>query len=367
MMKKLRIGQYEIEYPIVQGGMGLGLSWDQLAGTVSANGGLGTISSIGTGIYKNSKYAERTYGDKKRPVGVKSTYSRRALIEIFKEARKICGDKPLACNILNAINDYDRVVGDAIEAGANIIVTGAGLPLNLAKLVADAPDVEIVPIVSSGRALKIICSRWQRAGRLPGAVVVEGPKSGGHQGAKHDELFLPEHQLEAILPGVIEERDKWGDFPIIVAGGIWDSADIIKFMEMGADAVQLGTRFVATHECDASMALKEVMINAKEDDIQIVKSPVGYPGRAIRSPLTENLAPNEKVRCYCDCILPCGKGKGARGVGYCIAESLADAYDGVYETGLFFSGSNGWRVDCLYSVKELIDELITPVIAHYTG
>ena len=364
-MKKLKIGQYEIELPIVQGGMGLGLSWDQLAGTVSANGGLGTISSIGTGIYRGSKYAKHTHGERKRPIGVKSTYSKEALIEIFKEARKICGDKPLACNILNAINDYDRVVGDAIEAGANMIVTGAGLPLNLAKLVADAPQVEIIPIVSSGRALKVICNRWQRAGRLPGAVIVEGPKSGGHQGAKYDELFAPEHQLEAILPDVIEERNKWGDFPIIVAGGIWDGADIIKFMDMGADAVQLGTRFVGTHECDASMALKQVMINAKEEDIQIVKSPVGYPGRAIRTPLTETLQPDENIRCYANCVLPCGKGEGARGVGYCIAESLADAYDGVYETGLFFSGSNGWRVDRLYHVAELIEELMTPVREYY--
>ena len=364
-MKKLKIGQYEVDLPIVQGGMGLGLSWDQLAGTVSANGGLGTISAIGTGVYKNAKHARNTHGEKKRPVGVRSTYSKDALIEIFQEARKICGDKPLACNILHAINDYDRVVGDAIEAGANMIVTGAGLPLTLAKLVQDAPQVEIIPIVSSGRALKVICNRWKRAGRLPGAVVVEGPKSGGHQGVKYDELFAPEHQLEAILPGVIEERDKWGDFPVIVAGGVWDSEDIIKFMEMGADAVQMGTRFVATYECDGSMALKQVMINSKEEDIKIVSSPVGYPGRAFKTPLTENLQPDPRIKCYANCVAPCERGKGARGVGYCIAESLADAWEGRYETGLFFTGANGYRVDRLYHVSELIEELITPVKAYF--
>jgi len=185
----------------------------------------------------------------------------------FKNARKICGDKPLACNILHAINDYERVVTDALEAGANIIVTGAGLPLELPRLTENYPDVEIVPIVSSARALKIICKKWKAAGRTPGAVIVEGPKSGGHQGAKYDELFAPEHQLEAILPPIKEERDKWGDFPIIAAGGIWDRNDIEKIMDLGADAVQMGTRFIGTHECDASPVLKQVLINAKEEDI----------------------------------------------------------------------------------------------------
>ncbi len=361
-MKGLQIGQYTVDLPIVQGGMGLGISWDQLAGTVSANGGLGTISAIGTGIYENGKYAKHTHGERNRPVGVASTFSPEALKVIFENARKICGDKPLACNILYAINDYDRVVGDAIAAGANIIVTGAGLPLNLASLVKDHPEVEIVPIVSSGRALKVICNRWKRAGRLPAAVIVEGPKSGGHQGAKYEQLFAPEHQLEAILPGVIEERDKWGDFPVIVAGGVWDGADIMKFQAMGADGVQMGTRFVATHECDASEIMKQVMIDSKEEDIKIVSSPVGYPGRAFNTPLVQNLKPNPAIRCYANCVAPCQKGIGARGVGYCIAESLADARDGIIETGLFFTGANGWRVNRLYYVKELLNELMEPLL-----
>ncbi|MGL5042812.1 MAG: NAD(P)H-dependent flavin oxidoreductase [Culicoidibacterales bacterium] len=356
-MNGIKIGQYKIDLPIIQGGMGLGISWDQLAGTVSANGGLGTISAIGTGIYQNGKYAKNTHGDKARPVGVASTFSAKALRVIFKNARKICGDKPLACNILYAINDYNRVVADAIAAGANIIVTGAGLPLNLASLVVDHPSVEIIPIVSSGRALKVICHRWKKAGRLPGAVVVEGPKSGGHQGAKYEELFAPEHQLESILPGVIAERNNWGDFPIIVAGGVWDTADIQKFQALGADAVQLGTRFVATHECDASDVLKQIMIDSKKEDIKIVSSPVGYPGRAFNTPLIQNLKPDPSIRCYANCVAPCQRGIGARGVGYCIAESLADARDGIRETGLFFTGANGWRVDRLYSVKELLQEL----------
>ena len=241
-LKGIKIGKYYIEKPIVQGGMGVGVSWDQLAGNVSKNGGLGTISGICTGYYDNLKYCKKVVNG--RPIGADALNSREAMLELFKNARKICGDKPLACNILHALTDYSKIVEYALEAGANIIVTGAGLPLELPKLVENYPDVAIVPIVSSGRALKIICKKWKAAGRLPDAVIVEGPKSGGHQGVKADDLFLPEHQLESIVPEVKEERDKWGDFPIIAAGGIWDNDDIQKIMALGADAVQLGTRFI---------------------------------------------------------------------------------------------------------------------------
>ena len=238
-MKGIKIGKYYIEKPIVQGGMGVGVSWNNLAGTVSKNGALGTISGICTAYYDNLKYCKKVVNG--RPVGADALNSKEAMMEIFKNARKICGDKPLACNILHAMNDYAKVVEFAIEAGANIIVTGAGLPLELPKLVENHPDVAIVPIVSSARALKIICKKWKAAGRLPDAVIVEGPKSGGHQGAKAEDLFLPEHQLESVVPEVKEERDKWGDFPIIAAGGIWDSDDIQKIMALGADAVQLAS------------------------------------------------------------------------------------------------------------------------------
>lgn len=357
-MKGIRIGKYNINIPIIQGGMGVGVSWDQLAGTVSSLGGLGTISAICSGYYKNMQFIDKQVDG--RPLDTVNTYSARALEEIFKNARKICGDKPLACNILHAINDYQRVVKDAVKAGANIIVTGAGLPLDLPSLVADNPDVAIIPIVSSDRALRIIAKKWkQSAGRLPDAVIVEGPRSGGHQGAKKDELFSPEHQLEAILPQVVAERDKLGDFPVIAAGGIFDKDDIEKMMALGADAVQLGTRFIATPECDASDEFKQMLINSKEEDMVIVSSPVGYPGRAMRSHLTENLKPGETpIKCISNCIFPCKRGEGARKVGYCIADSLGDSCLGRLKTGLFFSGANGYRVNKMMSVKELIDELL---------
>ena len=357
-LKGIKIGKYFIEKPIVQGGMGVGISWDQLAGNVAKNGCLGTISAICTGYYQNMRFVKKAVNG--RPLGTEHAYNREALFEIFKNARKICGDRPLACNILHAINDYERVVQDALDAGANIIVTGAGLPLELPRLVKDFPDVEIVPIVSSARALKIICKKWKAAGKMPGAVIVEGPKSGGHQGAKYEELFAPEHQLEAILPPIKEERDKWGAFPIIAAGGIWDNNDIKNIMALGADAVQMGTRFIGTYECDASDVLKQVLLDAKEEDIVIVGSPVGYPGRAIKTNLIETLEPNtKKIKCISNCVFPCERGKGANRVGYCIADSLGDAYLGRLQSGLFFSGANGWRLKEIVHVKDLIDELMT--------
>ena len=358
-LKGIKIGKYCIEKPIVQGGMGVGVSWDQLAGTVSKNGGLGTISGICTAYYDNLKYCKKVVNG--RPIGAEALNSKEAMMEIFKNARKICGDKPLACNILHAMNDYSKVVEYAIEAGANIIVTGAGLPLELPKLVENHPDVAIVPIVSSGRALKIICKKWKAAGRLPDAVIVEGPKSGGHQGVKAEDLFLSEHQLENIVSEVKEERDKWGDFPIIAAGGIWDNDDIQKIMELGADAVQLGTRFIGTYECDASEEFKNILINAKKEDIVIVKSPVGYPGRAIKTNLIKNLkADDQSIKCYSNCVAPCNIGEGARKVGFCIANCLGDSYNGKVDTGLFFSGENGYRVEKLVTVENLINELMTP-------
>jgi len=354
-LKGIKIGKHYIEKPIIQGGMGVGISWDQLAGNVSKNGGLGTISAICTGYYQNMKFVKKQVEG--RPLGTENAYSREALFEIFKNARQICGDKPLACNILHAINDYERVVNDALEAGANIIVTGAGLPLELPRLTENYPDVEIVPIVSSARALKIICKKWKAAGRTPGAVIVEGPKSGGHQGAKYDELFAPEHQLEAILPPIKEERDKWGDFPIIAAGGIWDRDDIEKIMDLGADAVQMGTRFIGTHECDASPVLKQVLLDSKEEDIVIVKSPAGFPGRAIRNKFTERLDKDGRIPVrYCvDCILPCNP----KNTVYCITEALINAVKGDIDNGLIFSGTNAYRIDKITTVKELISELVS--------
>ncbi|SHO81465.1 Enoyl-[acyl-carrier-protein] reductase [FMN] [hydrothermal vent metagenome] len=354
----MKIGKYEIEKPIIQGGMGVGISWDRLAGTVSKEGGLGVLSSIGTGYYKNKKYADKLVNG--RPLDSLNFCSHDAMIAMVKDAREICGDAPLAANVLYATNDYGRVVQDCCEAGVDMIITGAGLPINMPSFTKDYPDVALIPIVSSARALKLICRKWKRYNKIPDAVIVEGPLSGGHQGFGYDDCLKPENQLEVIVPPVIEEAKNWGNIPVIAAGGIWDKDDIDKFMNMGCAGVQMATRFIGTHECDAHQNLKDILINSKEEDIELLKSPVGYPARGIRTQLLDDIDNHTepKIKCISNCIFPCNRGEEAKQVRLCVADRLADAYEGKTDTGLFFTGTNGYRVDKLISVKELMDKLV---------
>ncbi|WP_148784510.1 nitronate monooxygenase [Campylobacter concisus] len=358
-LKPLKIGKYEIKYPIFQGGMGLGISWDKLAGNVSLEGGLGIISSVGTGYYENRKFIDKELNAK--PFGSENFYSTKGLRAVIENARKICGDLPLGVNIMYAANDYARVVKDACEAGINIIVSGAGLPTNLPEFTQNFKEIALVPIVSSAKALKIICKRWlQRYERLPDAVVLEGPLSGGHQGFTYEQCLDPEFSLFNLIPQVKAEIKEWGDFPLIAAGGIWDKNDIEKAISLGANGVQMGTRFIGTHECDADIGFKEVLLAAEEKDIELIKSPVGYPARGIRTNLI-NLVDKRmgpKIQCISNCVSPCQRGKEAKQVGYCIADRLFDAYSGKKESGLFFTGANGYKLKELISVKELMHKLV---------
>jgi nitronate monooxygenase len=354
----LQIGKYTIEKPIIQGGMGVGISWDKLAGTVSKEGGLGVISAVGTGYYQNKEFANKLIAD--RPLSEANFYSKEGLKAIVDNARKICGDKPLAANILYAINDYGRVVRDACEAGIDIIITGAGLPTNMPEFTEGYPDVALVPIVSSAKALKLICRRWEkRYNRLPDAVILEGPKSGGHQGFTYEQCLMDEYQLENLVVPVVEEAKEWGDIPVIAAGGIWDKKDIEEMMALGAKGVQMGTRFIGTYECDAHENLKQVLLDSKEDTIKLMSSPVGYPARGVVTNLTKLVEKREgpDIKCISNCVAPCNRGEEAKVVGFCIADRLSDAYEGNLETGLFFSGTNGYKLDEIISVKELMDKL----------
>ena len=356
-LKSLKIGSYTIPIPIFQGGMGVGISWDNLAGNVSKCGALGIISCVGTGYYKQGAFAKKLI--KHRPADTINFYSKEALFEIFKNARKICGNKPLGANILYAINEYGRVVRDACEAGANMIITGAGLPTNMPEFTHNFPNVALIPIVSSAKALKILCKRWEgRYKKIPDAVIVEGPLSGGHQGVSYEDCFKPEYQLEAILPEVIEESKQWGNIPVIAAGGIWDRSDIDKFMALGAGGVQMGTRFLGAEECDATY-YQELMPKINKEDIELIKSPVGYPARAIITGIIKALKEGRKtkVSCVSNCVTPCHRGEEAKKVGYCIADGLGDGYLGDPLNGLYFSGANGYRIQKIQSVKEILDEL----------
>ena len=357
--KPLKIGKYTIKHPIVQGGMGLGISWDKLAGTVSREGGLGVVSSVGTGYYDERKYSDKDINE--RPLHESNFYSSKGLKAIIDNARKISDGNPLAVNILYASNDYERIARDACAAGIDIIITGAGLPTNMPEFTEGYPDVALVPIVSSAKALKIICKRWtKRYNRLPDAVVVEGPLSGGHQGFTYEQCTQDEYQLENLIKPIKEEIKNWGDFPLIAAGGVWDKNDIERMMELGADGVQMGTRFIGTHECDAHDNFKEVILGAKKEDIKLLKSPVGYPARGVKTNLIDLVDKREgpKVKCISNCVAPCKRGVEAKEVGYCIADRLSDAFLGRKETGLFFTGANGYKLNEIISVKELLSKLI---------
>ena len=353
----MKIGKYEIKHPIIQGGMGVGVSWDKLAGSVSLEGALGVVSAVGTGYYQDRKYSDKLVRGK--PKDALNFYSKKGLTAIIKSAKKISNNAPVACNVLYASNDYGRTVTDACEAGADMIITGAGLPTNMPEFTKDFPDVALIPIVSSARALKLICKKWKRYNKLPDAVIVEGPLSGGHQGFSYDDCFKEEFQLENIVPPVIEEAKKWGSMPIIAAGGIWNKNDIDKYMAMGCAGVQMATRFIATYECDAHDNFKNILINAKEDDIQLFKSPVGLPARGVvtnlQKAIEEKTAP--KVVCISNCVAPCNRGVEAKVVGYCIADRLSAAQIGDEETGLFFTGANGYKINKIISVHELIRKL----------
>ena len=357
--KPLKIGKYTIKHPIVQGGMGLGISWANLAGTVSREGGLGVISSVGTGYYQEGKYSAKDVNS--RPLHASNFYSTKGLHALIEDTRKIANGNPIAANILYASNDYERIARDACTAGIDIIITGAGLPTNMPEFTEGYPDVALVPIVSSAKALKIICKRWtKRYNRLPDAVVVEGPLSGGHQGFTYEQCKQEEYRLENLIKPIKEEIKNWGDFPLIAAGGIWDKSDIEKMIELGANGVQMGTRFIGTHECDAHDSFKEVILGAKEEDIKLFKSPVGYPARGVRTNLIELVDKREgpAIKCISNCVAPCKRGVEAKAVGYCIADRLSDAFLGKKETGLFFTGANGYKLNEIISVKELINKLV---------
>jgi len=352
----LTIRKIRVPIPIIQGGMGVGISWDNLAGHVARTGCIGVVSGVCTG-YRFPGLVKTKNG---RPVDAENLHHRESLIRIVQRAREIAeGRGAIGVNILYCINDYGRVVRDAVDAGADLIISGAGIPLRLPEYAGDA-DVALVPIVSSARVLRIVCKRWKRHyGRLPDAVIVEGPLSGGHQGFTLEECRDPAITLESLFPAVLEEARRWGDFPVIPAGGIWDRRDIDRYMAMGAAGVQMATRFIGTYECDAPDVFKAVFLAARREDIILMKSPVGFPARGIATPLHRALAQGTppRVACISNCIVPCGRGARSKEVGYCIADRLGDAVRGRLDTGLFFSGANGWRIQKLVHVDELIREL----------
>ncbi|MBW1718266.1 MAG: nitronate monooxygenase [Deltaproteobacteria bacterium] len=346
----LTIGDVTVPIPIIQGGMGVGVSMAGLASAVARAGGIGIIASVLIGMNEKDFH--------KDPRG--ATY--RALEKQIRLAKKTAPNGIIGVNIMVALNDYEETVRIAAKAGVDLIISGAGLPLRLPEFIPEGCNTKLVPIVSSGRAAKIICRRWDlHFSHLPDAIVVEGPKAGGHLGFKAEDIDSSENYIENLVPQVIEavkpfEQKGGRAIPVIAAGGIYTGEDIYKFIQMGAAGVQMGTRFVATHECDASDKFKQAYINAKKKDVTIIKSPVGMPGRALKSKFIEKAEAGEKrpLRCVCKCIKTCNYPD----TPYCIGMALINAQRGNINSGFVFCGSNVWRVNKIVSVQELMDDLV---------
>ena len=349
-MPELKIGHLISRLPIIQGGMGVGISMSGLASAVANAGGIGVIAGAMAGITEKDVSTN----------GIEANC--RALSREIRKARKKT-QGIIGVNIMVALTHFSDLVKTAIADKVDIIFAGAGLPLDLPGFLQEGDRTRLVPIVSSGRAAALICKRWfQRYGYMPDAFVVEGPKAGGHLGFKAEQLDDPDFRLEKLVSDVVAqmkkiEADHGIRIPVIAAGGVYDGDDIRRFLELGASGVQMGTRFVATHECDADPIFKQCYVDASEEDLMVIKSPVGLPGRALKNQFLTDMAAGAKrpFRCPYHCIKSCDPENSP----YCIGLALASARRGKLKNGFAFAGANAFRVDKIVSVKELMGSLET--------
>jgi NAD(P)H-dependent flavin oxidoreductase YrpB (nitropropane dioxygenase family) len=348
-MRSLKIGNLSINVPVIQGGMGVGISLSGLAAAVANEGGIGVISCAGLGLL---------YRDFSRNFLEASIYGLRE--EIRKAREKTIG--VIGVNIMVALTNYVDMIKTCISEKVDIIIAGAGLPLDLPSFLQKDSITKLVPIVSSARAAKIICEKWKaNYDYLPDAVIVEGPKAGGHLGFKEEQIADINYSLEKLVPEIVDElklfEEKYDKtIPLIAAGGIYTGEDINNIMKLGASGVQMGTRFVTTDECDASQGFKQAYIDAGEKDIEIIKSPVGMPGRAIFSNFIRKVKDGKKQpkKCPFKCIKTCDINKSP----YCIIIALINALKGNFENGFAFAGSNAFRATKISSVKEIFQSLL---------
>ena len=348
-MKSLKIGNLVIAVPVIQGGMGVGISLSGLASAVANEGGVGVISSAGLGLlYRDfsKNYLEASI------LGLKE--------EIRKAREKTRG--VIGVNVMVAMTNFTDMVKTAIAEKVDILIAGAGLPLDMPSFLKKESITKLVPIVSSARAAKIICEKWKtNYDYLPDAVIVEGPMAGGHLGFKEEQISDSDYRLEKLVPEIVAElktfEDKYNQkIPLIAAGGIYTGQDIHNIIDLGASGVQMGTRFVTTDECDASQAFKQTYIDAQEQDIEIIKSPVGMPGRAILSSFIEKVRAGKKQpkQCPFKCIKTCDISKSP----YCIIVALMNAFKGNFENGYAFAGANAYKATSISSVKEVFQSLL---------
>lgn len=347
-LKPLMLGDLEVKIPIVQGGMGVQVSTASLASAVANCGGAGTIASVGL-----------AYGiDEKGREFVEA--SNEALTNEIREAKRLTRGV-VGVNIMVALSNFEELVRTAIKERADFIVSGAGLPLRLPEYI-EGSHTKLIPIVSSARAADLIIKTWKKKhNRLPDAIVVEGPMAGGHIGFKLADLRAhTEERIEDLFTSVLKtaneyEKEYSAHIPVIPAGGIFDGKDMARFLKMGAGAVQMATRFVATFECSVSEKFKTMYLEAENDDVIIIDSPVGMPARAIKNRFTDRLTSGEKIsfNCRYKCLRTCDPLTAP----YCIAKALGNAAQGDIDNAVVFAGSNVSRVKKIVSVKELMDEI----------
>lgn len=348
-MKNLKIGNKMTRVPLIQGGMGVGISLGRLAGSVAKEGGVGIISSAQIG------YREKDFDKNPAHANI------RAIESEMKKARAISPEGIIGFNVMTALKEHVAHVKAAVKAGADIIISGAGLPTDLPALTAGS-GTRIAPIVSTDKSANVILKYWDRKyQRTADLVVIEGPEAGGHLGFKKEELseYTPETyraEIRRIIKTVKKYGEKYGvDIPVAVAGGIYDSSDVKRALALGADGVQVATRFVTTEECDADIRYKEAYIHASREDIRLVKSPVGMPGRAILNPLMKRVAEGIKIPhtpCH-RCLAKCSPAE----IPYCITDGLINAVKGNIEEGLLFCGAKAWKAEKIDTVKEAVQEL----------
>lgn len=347
-IKPLTIGNLIAKTPVIQGGMGVGVSLSNLAGAVAKEGAIGIISAAHSG-YLEDDFETNT---------LKANL--RGLAKHIKRAKEISSNGIIGVNVMVAMNNYVEHVKTAIESGADLIISGAGLPLTLPEITKNS-SIKIAPIVSSSKAVRVILNYWKKHfNRTADAIVVEGPLAGGHLGFKKNNLEEEIINFDNNILNVINEVKNFEkefnkSIPVIVAGGVFSHDDFIKCLNLGASGVQVATQFVATHECDAHINFKNAYVNCKKEDIELTISPVGMPGRAIKNKLTEQLK-NGKIKvtkCY-NCLIPCNPAD----TPYCISSALIKAVKGDVENGLVFCGANAYKINKIVSVKDILNKLI---------
>lgn len=348
MKSQVWIGKKRLKKPLIQGGMGIGVSLSGLAGAVAKEGGAGTISAAQIGFLQPEFEQNPVLANLK------------AMEEELQKARKIAPDGILGFNIMVAMNHYETYVRKAVETGADFIVSGAGLPLDLPAMVSDT-DIAIAPIVSSARGAALILKYWEKKyHRYPDFIVIEGPEAGGHLGFSRKQLEEKmdyDMEISEILKLVrVYEKKAERKIPVAVGGGICDKARAEHGFMLGADLIQVASRFITTKECDADSAYKDAYLKAQKEDIVLVSSPVGMPGRAIRNPFLERVEKGEVQRpqkCF-GCLKHCNPAE----IPYCITEALIHAVKGDTENGLLFCGAQVFLVNQIETVQDVMEDLL---------